>query len=71
MSLEDYINLHLGLFVSHLHLHVLVPNHSNFKSFPCESCQLGKHTRISYGSHVNKGDALPFVLVHSNIWGPN
>ena len=52
-------------------LRLLVPSLSNVKSFRCKSCQLGKHTRISYGSHVNKGDALPFVLVHSNIWGPN
>ena len=50
-------------------LRLLVPSLSNVKSFRCKSCQLGKHTRISYGSRVNK--CVAFVLVHFDIWGPS
>ncbi|CAN1852228.1 Retrovirus-related Pol polyprotein from transposon RE2, partial [Linum perenne] len=39
------------------------------KDFQCETCQLAKHTRSVY-SGVNYRPTQPFVVIHSDIWGP-
>ncbi|RVW93803.1 Retrovirus-related Pol polyprotein from transposon TNT 1-94 [Vitis vinifera] len=39
-------------------------------SLPCESCQLGKHTRVSFPKRLNNRAKSPFELVHTDVWGP-
>jgi len=51
-------------------LHQLVPALSKLSHLVCESCQLGKHSRTSFPRSVTRGALSPFVVVHSNIWGP-
>ena len=36
----------------------------------CESCQLGKHTRISFPKRLNNQAKSPFELVNTDVWGP-
>lgn len=52
-------------------LQKLVPRLSKLSNLNCESCQLGKHTRSHFLDRVNKRVSSPFVLVHSNVWGPS
>jgi transposase InsO family protein len=52
-------------------LKVLVPHLSHLKSLDCESCQLGKHVRVSFPSRVNKRSMSPFDIIHSDVWGPS
>jgi len=35
----------------------------------CDACELGKHTRSSYPS-IGLRSYEPFMLVHSDVWGP-
>ena len=44
---------------------------STLSSLPCESCQLGKHTRSSFSGNLNSRSTSPFQLVHSDVWGPS
>ncbi|RVW74980.1 Retrovirus-related Pol polyprotein from transposon RE1 [Vitis vinifera] len=48
----------------------MVPRFSTLSSLPCESCQLGKHTRVSFPKRLNNRAKSPFELVHTNVWGP-
>ncbi|RVW62757.1 Retrovirus-related Pol polyprotein from transposon RE1 [Vitis vinifera] len=48
----------------------MVPRFSTLSSLPCESCQLGKHTRISFPKRLNNRAKSPFELVHTDVWGP-
>lgn len=52
-------------------LHHLDPSLSKLNTLECESCQLGKHSRTSPPSKLNKRIISPFNLVHSDIWGPS
>ena len=36
----------------------------------CESCQLGKHTRVSFPKCLNNRAKSHFELVHTDVWGP-
>uniref|UniRef100_A0A5B6Z677 Putative polyprotein n=1 Tax=Davidia involucrata TaxID=16924 RepID=A0A5B6Z677_DAVIN len=38
--------------------------------FICDACELAKHKRTSYPSFNNKSTA-PFMIVHSDVWGPS
>ena len=49
----------------------MVPNLSSISSLECESCQLGKHSCSSFPSRVNKRASSPFLVVHSDVWGPS
>ena len=49
----------------------MVPRFSSLSSIECESCQLGKHTRVSFPKRINQRTKSPFELVHINIWGPS
>jgi len=51
-------------------LKLLVPSLGSLSSLDCESCQLGKHHRVSYPSRVNNRVGQLFDLVHSDVWGP-
>ena len=39
-------------------------------SLACESCQLGKHTRVSFPKCLNNRAKSHFELVHTDVWGP-
>ncbi|RVW83831.1 Retrovirus-related Pol polyprotein from transposon RE1 [Vitis vinifera] len=41
----------------------MVPRFSTLSSLPCESCQLGKHTRVSFPKRLNNRAKSPFELV--------
>ncbi|RVW26549.1 Retrovirus-related Pol polyprotein from transposon RE2 [Vitis vinifera] len=47
----------------------MVPRYSFLSSLACESCQLGKHTRVSFPKRLNNWAKSPFELVHTNVWG--
>ena len=44
---------------------------SSLSSIECESCQLRKHTRVSFPKRLDQRTKSPFELVHTNIWGPS
>nr|RVW14389.1 Retrovirus-related Pol polyprotein from transposon TNT 1-94 [Vitis vinifera] len=48
----------------------MVPRFSTLSSLPCESCQLGKHTRVLFPKRLNNRAKSPFELVHTDVWGP-
>ncbi|KAL6329152.1 hypothetical protein AAG906_011606 [Vitis piasezkii] len=48
----------------------MVPRFSTLSSLACESCQLGKHTRVSFPKRLNNRTKSPFELVHTDVWGP-
>ncbi|XP_075111907.1 uncharacterized protein LOC107787662 [Nicotiana tabacum] len=52
-------------------LQKLIPSLFTLSSIECESCQLGKHTRISFPKRVNNRAISMFDIVHSDIWGPS
>ena len=43
---------------------------STLSTLACESCQLGKHTRVSFPQRLNNHAKSPFELVHTDVWGP-
>ena len=47
----------------------MVTRFSTLSSLACESCQLGKHTHISFPKRLNNRAKSPFELVHTNVWG--
>ncbi|RVW66755.1 Retrovirus-related Pol polyprotein from transposon RE2 [Vitis vinifera] len=47
----------------------MVPRFSSLSSLTCESCQLGKHTRVSFPKRLNNRAKSPFELVHTDVWG--
>ncbi|RVW45079.1 Retrovirus-related Pol polyprotein from transposon RE2 [Vitis vinifera] len=47
----------------------MVPRFSTLSSLACESCQLGKHTRVSFPKRLNNRAKSPFELVHTDVWG--
>lgn len=51
-----------------LSIHLDVNN--NFLKFNCDSCSLGKATKLSFTPTSSNVDA-PFNLVHTNLWGPS
>ena len=69
---DQIILLHCRLgHPSFLYLKHLFP--SLFKkndSFQCKVCQLAKHKRVSYPSHLYRA-SKPFALIHNDIWGPS
>ena len=48
----------------------MVPRFSTLSSLACESCQLGKHIRVSFPQCLNNRAKSPFELVHTDVWGP-
>ena len=67
----------LSLFhsrVGHLNIfkfQIMVPRFSILSSIKCESCQLGKHTRVSFPKCLDQLTKSPFELVHTNVWSPS
>ena len=52
-------------------LQKMVPRFSSLSSIECESCQLAKHTRISFPKRLDHWTKSHFELVHIDIWGPS
>ena len=44
---------------------------STLSSIECESCQLGKHTCVSFLQRLDQRTKFPFELVHTDIWDPS
>ena len=49
----------------------LVPHFSSLSSLKCESCPLGKHTRVLFPKRLDPRTKSPFQLVHTDVWGPS
>ena len=49
----------------------MVSRFSSFSSLECESCQLGKHTRVLFPKCLESRTKSPFELVHIDVWGPS
>ena len=47
----------------------MIPRFSSLSSIECESCQLGKHTRVSFPKRLDHRTKSLFDLVHTDIWG--
>ena len=45
----------------------LVPHFSSLSSLKCKSCQLGKHTRVSFSKRLDTQTKSPFELVHTDV----
>ena len=43
---------------------------STLSSLACETCQLRKHTRVSFPKRLNNQAKSPFELVHTDVLGP-
>ena len=49
----------------------MVPRFSSLSSIECESCHLGKYTRVPFPKRLDQLTKSPFKLVHTNDWGPS
>ena len=49
----------------------LGPHFSSLSLLECKSCQLGKHTRVSFPKRLDPRTKSPFKLVHTNVQGPS
>ena len=49
----------------------MISRFSNLSSLECESCQLGKHTRVLFPKRLESWTKSSFELVHTNVWGPS
>ena len=49
----------------------VVSHFSSLFSLECESCQLEKHTRVSFPKRLGPWTKSPFELLHTNVWGPS
>ena len=52
-------------------LQKMVYRFSSLSSIECESCQLGKHTRVSFPKRIDQWTNSLFELVYTDIWGPS
>ena len=50
---------------------IMVPRFSSLSSIECESCQLGKHTRVPFPKSLDQQTKSLFELVHIDAWGPS
>ena len=48
---------------------VMVTRFSNLSSIECESCYLGKHTRVSFPKQLDQRTKSPFEFFHTDVWG--
>ena len=52
-------------------LRKMVSRFSSLSLLECESCQLGKHTRVSFPKCLESRTKSRFELVHTDVWGPS
>ncbi|RVX16320.1 Retrovirus-related Pol polyprotein from transposon RE1 [Vitis vinifera] len=62
---DDWHRTHLG-HPSLSKFQKMVPSFSSLSSLVCESCQLGKHTHVSFPKRLNNQAKSPFELVHTD-----
>ena len=48
----------------------MVTHFSTLSSLACESCQVRKHTHVSFLKRLNNRTKSPFELVYTDVWGP-
>ena len=46
-----------------------ISHFSSLSSIECESCQLGKHTHVSFPKCLDHWTKFPFELIHTDVWG--
>ena len=49
----------------------MVSPFSSLSSLECESCQLGKHTRVLFPKRLDSRTKSHFEFVHYDVWGPS
>ena len=49
----------------------MVPHFSSLASIEYESCQLWKHTRVSFPRRLDQRTKSPFELIHTDVCGPS
>ena len=47
----------------------IVPRFSSLSLIECESCRLGKHTRVPFPRRLDQRTKSHFELVHTDVWG--
>ena len=52
-------------------LRKMVHHFSSLSLIECESCQLRKHTRVSFPKRLDQRTKSLFELVHTDVWGPS
>ena len=50
---------------------IMVSRFSSLSSIECQSCQLGKHTRVPFPKSLDQWTKSPFELVHTDVWDPS
>ena len=66
MDIPLLIHSHLG----HLNIskfRIIFPRFSSLYSIDCETCQLGKHTRVPFPRRLDQRTKSPFELVHTDV----
>ena len=67
MDIPLLIHNHLG-HPNISKLQKMVHRFSSLSSIECESCQFGKHSRVSFPMRLDQRTKSPFELVHTYIW---
>ena len=49
----------------------MIPSFFSLSLIDCESCQLGKHTRVPFPKRLDQRIKSHFELVHTDVWGPS
>ena len=71
VSTDAHLLIHIRLGHPSLSkLQKMVTLFSTLSPLACESCQLGKHTRVSFPKRFNNRAKSPFELVHIDVLGP-
>ena len=71
-SMETPLLIHVRLGHPNISkFRVIVPRFCSMSSIECESCQLRKHTRVSFPKNLDQRTKSPFKFVHTDIWGPS
>ena len=63
------IHSHLGL-LNICKFRIMVPHFSSLSSIECESCWLGKHTRVPFPKLLDQRTKSHFEFVDTDVWGP-
>ena len=50
---------------------IMVSCFSSLSPIECDSCRLGKHTRVPFPRCLDQRTKSPFELAHTDVWGPS
>ena len=71
-SMDTHLLIHSRLGLQNISkFRVMIPHFSSLSSIERESCQLRKHTCISFPKQLDQRAKSPFELVHIDVWGPS